>query len=71
MEGELPIVTITGITGFLGSRICHEFLLDGSYQVRGTVRNKNNLEKLQPLIDAFGKELFDKIDLREADLTND
>ena len=71
MEGEKPIVTITGITGFLGSRVCHEFLLDGGYQVRGTVRDKKNMTKMQPLIDAFGEEMFKKIDLREADLTND
>lgn len=66
-----PIVTITGISGYLGSRVCHEFLLDGTYQVRGTVRDKNNMKKMQPLIDAFGQELFDMIDLREADLLND
>ena len=71
MEGEKPIVTITGITGFLGSRVCHEFLLDGGYQVRGTVRDKTNMKKMQPLIDAFGEELYYQIDLREADLMND
>jgi nucleoside-diphosphate-sugar epimerase len=73
MEGdnEKPIVTITGITGYIGSRVCHEFLLDGGYQVRGTVRNKSNMEKLNPLKEAYGEELFSKIDLREADLTND
>jgi len=73
MEGEndKPIVTITGITGFLGSRVCHEFLLDGGYQVRGTVRDKNNMEKLDPLKKAFGEELFAQIDLREANLTDD
>ena len=70
-DNNKPIVTITGITGFIGSRVCHEFLLDGGYQVRGTVRNKSNMEKLNPLKEAYGEELFAKIDLREADLTND
>ena len=37
-----PIVTLTGISGYLGSVTCLEFLKDGGYKVRGTVRNKDN-----------------------------
>ena len=29
------------------------------------------MKKMQPLIDAFGEELYYQIDLREADLMND
>ena len=42
-----PVVTITGISGFLGSRI--EFLETGEYTMRGAVRNKNNKAKIAPL----------------------
>ena len=54
---EKPVVTITGISGFLGSQVCFEFLSNGSFKVRGTVRDPTNQKKLQPLMDAFG-ELF-------------
>ena len=62
-----PIVTITGISGFLGSRICFEFLKTGQYTMRGTVRSKNNEAKIAPLRKAYGP-LFDQIELVEADL---
>ena len=37
-----PIVTLTGISGYLGSITCLEFIKDGGYRVRGTVRDKDN-----------------------------
>ena len=67
---EKPLVTITGITGYLGGQTCLAFLQDGSYRVRGTVRDKNNQAKLQPLRDSFG-DLFNQLELVDADLTND
>ena len=67
---ENPTVTITGISGFLGSQICLLFLKDGSYKVRGTVRSVNNPKKIQPLKDAFG-EYFSQLELVEADLMNE
>ena len=36
--------------------------------MRGTVRNKNNAEKIDPLRKAFGGELFGQVELVEADL---
>jgi nucleoside-diphosphate-sugar epimerase len=60
-------VVITGVTGFLGSHVCDQFLKDGSYEVRGTVRDKKNESKLAPLKKAFG-ENFSKLELVEADL---
>ena len=68
---DKPIVLITGISGYLGSHIALTFLTDGRYKVRGTVRDKNNQAKLDPLRSAFGNELFDQMELVEADLTND
>jgi len=35
-------VVITGVTGFVGSHICDYFLKDGTFDIRGTVRDLNN-----------------------------
>jgi nucleoside-diphosphate-sugar epimerase len=59
---------ITGITGYVGSQVCLSFLKDGSFSVRGTVRDPNNAERLAPLKKAYGDELFSKIELAQADL---
>ena len=53
-----PIVTITGVSGYVGSATCLSFLKSGNYKVRGTVRSKTNEEKIAPLRKAFG-EYFD------------
>ena len=36
------LVTITGVSGYLGAQVCLAFLKDGSYRVRGTVRSLKN-----------------------------
>jgi nucleoside-diphosphate-sugar epimerase len=69
VEGQKPIVTITGISGFIGSQVCLDFLKSGEYQVRGTVRDSKNEAKISPLRKAFG-EYFDKLELVNADLLN-
>lgn len=61
---------ITGITGYLGSLVCLEFLKDGEYTVRGTVRDPKNEERLAPLKAAFG-ELYSKLELVQADLLDE
>jgi dihydroflavonol-4-reductase len=67
VESSRKKVVITGITGFLGSHVCDYFLKDGTYDVRGTVRDKTNEKKLAPIRKAFG-ENFNKLELVEADL---
>ena len=67
---EKPLVTITGITGFLGAHVCLLFLKDGGYRVRGTVRSTNNAKKIDPIKSAYG-ELFNQVELREADLLDE
>jgi len=42
------LVVITGISGFLGLYVLREFLQDGGYRVRGTVRGKTD-SKIQPI----------------------
>ena len=59
--GEKPIVTITGVTGYVGCVVAQEFLKDGSYTVRGTVRSKTNEAKIGPLRDGLG-ELFNQLE---------
>jgi len=57
VESTKPIVVITGVSGFVGSFVLREFLLGegaGKYQIRATVRDKNNEAKLKPLKDYFG-----------------
>jgi len=64
-------VTITGISGYIGAAVTLLFLQDGGYTVRGTVRDKNNAAKLEPLKEAFGEELYAQLQLVEADLMNE
>jgi nucleoside-diphosphate-sugar epimerase len=64
------IVTITGISGYVGSQVCLYFLKNGSFKVRGTVRSTTNTAKIEPLKKAFGK-YFDKLELVEADLLDE
>ena len=50
-----PLVTITGVTGFLGSTTAKLFLEDGNYRIRGTVRDTNNAAKIDPLKKTLGE----------------
>ena len=65
-----PIVTITGISGYIGAQTCLCFLKNGNFKVRGTVRSVNNPDKIEPLKKAFG-EYFNQLELVEADLCNE
>jgi len=65
-----PVVLITGVSGYLGSHVANVFLRDGSYEVRGTVRDTRNQKKIDPLRKAFGN-LFQNLTLVEADLLDE
>lgn len=67
MTSDKPLVTITGITGYVGSQVLMTFLESGKFRLRGTVRSKNNAEKIDPLKKAFGDK-WEEIELVEADL---
>ena len=67
MESTKQKVVITGITGYIASQVCKVFLEDGTYSVRGTVRDKNNQTKLAALQKAYGT-LFNLLEIVEADL---
>lgn len=63
-----PLVLVTGASGFLGAHIV-KVLLDNGYRVRGTVRNLNNENKIQPLRE-LAKNVPENLELVEADLLN-
>ena len=67
---KLPLVILTGVSGYIGSWTCLKFLEDGGFRVRGTVRDTKNDAKIAPLRKAFGK-YFDKLELVEADLNDE
>ena len=70
MEGNKPLVVITGITGYVGSQVCLHFLKHGGFKVRGTVRSTKNPAKLEPLVKAFGAH-YAELELVEADLLDE
>ena len=70
VESSLPIVTVTGATGYIGSHCCKLLLESGKYKVRGTVRSKTNESKIAPIREGIG-ELFDQLELVEADLLDE
>jgi nucleoside-diphosphate-sugar epimerase len=70
MEGDKKVVTITGISGYLGSQTCYQFLKLGTMKVRGTVRSTKNEARLQPLKEAFG-DMYKDLELIEADLNDE
>lgn len=62
-------VVITGITGYLGSQVCQALLQDtGFSQVRGTMRNPKDTEKLEKLKKAYGAKVFGRLEIVAADL---
>ena len=66
LPAPLPLVVITGITGYLGSHVCQQALSHGGFRVRGTVRD---IEKAKPImLKALGEELFSKLEIVEMDL---
>jgi nucleoside-diphosphate-sugar epimerase len=69
MADTKPLVTITGITGYIGSQVGMKFLESDKFRVRGTVRSKDNAAKIDPLKIAYGDN-FEKLELVEADLLN-
>ena len=58
VESSLPIVTVTGATGYIGSHCIKLLLESGKYKVRGTVRSKSNEAKIAPIREGIG-ELFE------------
>ena len=72
-SSQKPIVVITGVSGFVGSQVLKEFLMGegaGKFRIRATVRDCKNQNKLAPLKEHFGEELFSQIEFVSAELEN-
>ena len=68
-SSQKPIVVITGVSGYLGSHVALAFLKDGTYTVKGTLRDPRDEKKIEPLKKAFG-EHFANLKLVAADLND-
>ena len=45
-DDGIPIVLVTGASGFVATHLIKQLLEQGRYRVRGTVRNKKRQEKV-------------------------
>ena len=66
---EVPLVLVTGVSGFIGSHIAHQLLIKGQVRVRGTVRSLKNEEKVKPLHNLV-PDAKNPLELVEAQLDN-
>ena len=62
-----PLVTVTGLDGFLGPYTALKFLQDGGFKVRGTVWDMKNQQKLDAIKRAYGDH-FSSLEIVEAEL---
>lgn len=61
-------VLVTGASGFIACHVIDLLLRSPKkYLVRGTVRDKNNSKKVQPIRDLAGEDI-DRLEFVEADL---
>ena len=68
-EDDVPIVLVTGASGYIGMYIVKQLLEQGHYRVRGTVRDKNRNDKVKPLQDLVPDAKY-PLRLVNADLEN-
>ena len=66
---EVPLLVVTGATGFLGSQVCLAALkAKDRFRVRATVRDLKDSKKISDLKSGLGEENFERLELVEADL---
>lgn len=67
-------VLVTGVTGYVGSHVAHQLLLNG-YQVRGSVRSTSDEAKMtklrQQLLEDLPADYQPELEFVEADLLNE
>ena len=49
-EDGVPIVLVTGASGFIATHVIKQLLEQGNYHVRGTVRSKKREDKVQTIL---------------------
>jgi len=67
-DDGVPIVLVTGASGFIATHLIKQLLEQGRYRVRGTVRSKKKEEKVKPLLELVPDAKY-PIRLVEADLS--
>ena len=69
-RGEsVPLVLVTGATGYIATHVVQQLLLSGNYRVRGTIRSLKNEAKVKELKGLVPDAKY-PLDLCEADLVN-
>ena len=66
---SVPLVLVTGVTGYIATHVTQQLLLSGNYRVRGTVRSLKNEEKLKQVKKLVPDAKY-SLELCEADLQN-
>ena len=67
---EVPIVLVTGATGYVATHVIKQLLQEGRCRVRGSVRNSQNESKVGPLHKLVPNAAH-PLELVEADLTDE
>ncbi|KAL3107837.1 hypothetical protein niasHT_017069 [Heterodera trifolii] len=70
IDNSAKIVLVTGASGYLGAHCVHQLLAHG-FTVRGTVRSLKNDAKVRPLRDLAASFPAERLQLVEADLTDE
>ena len=68
-DDDVPLVLVTGATGYIATHTVQQLLSSGKYRVRGTVRSLKNEKKLKELKELVPDAKY-PLDLFEADLQN-
>ena len=68
-DDDVPIVLVTGASGYVGTHLIKQLLEQGRFRVRGTVRNLSNEKKVKPLRELVAEPKY-PLRLIEADLQN-
>lgn len=63
-------VLITQVTSYIGTQVCLQFLKNGDFKVKGTVRSTKRPAKLETLKTVLG-DLYDQLELVEADIKDE
>ena len=69
VDESVPLVLVTGATGYIATHTIQQLLTSGKYRVRGTVRSLKNEEKAKALRELVPDAKY-PLDLCEADLQN-
>ena len=65
--GSVPLVLVSGATGFIASHTIQQLLISGKYRVRGTVRSLKSEEKVKAMRELVPDAKY-PLELCEADL---